>query len=323
MKRFILLAIVLSVSLAMTFGRSPDDVRTICGKYVQEEGVRVIGTSPAKFTSTGKLPLVGMENGNLDLSPLVSSLKSSYLLVSVNSTVNRKLDADIAELLKDSDYNLLYSSNEGGELSAIYVIADPDTVSSFLLCSITEREIVFYSVDGRMSLSRLEELVAKAAPSFTEGAAWAGEKGEAPPPEPSDMLSQRDDATASTSRVEMSDNDASNYSDIYAYIRARVPDVMRGPVSVNSQPDGPMYIVDGIQTTDISYLRPIDVYSVEGVTGSATAIYGFRAVGGVIVITTKAAHLQKEAEARERREAREARRAEREARKAARAAKQK
>ena len=318
MKRFILLAIVLSVNLTVAFGRSADEVRTICGKYVQEEGVRVIGTSPSKFAKTGRLPLVGMENGNLDLSPAVSSLKSSYLLVSVNSAVNRKLDADIAALLGGSDYNLLFSSNEGGELSAIYVIADPDTVSSFLLCSITEREIVFYSVEGRMSLSKLEELVAKAAPSFSEGAASIKETGEAPPPEPSDMLSQRNDATASTSRVEMSDNDAANYTDIYAYIRARVPDVMRGPVSVNSQPDGPMIIVDGIQTADISYLRPMDVYSVEGVKGSATAIYGFRAVGGVIVITTKAAHLQKEAEEREREEARAARRAEREARKEAR-----
>ena len=135
--------------------------------------------------------------------------------------------------------------------------------------------------------------------------------------ERSDALSQRNDRTASTTRVEMSDLDASNYTDIYAYIRARVPDAMRGPVSVNSNVDGPMYIVDGIQVSDIGYIQPMDVYSVESVRGSSTAIYGFRAVGGVIVITTKAAHMQKEAEERERQEAREARRAAREAKRAA------
>lgn len=138
-----------------------------------------------------------------------------------------------------------------------------------------------------------------------------------------DALSPQGDRTASTSRVEMSDNDAANYTDIYAYIRARVPDVMRGPISVNSNPDGPMYIVDGIQVSDISYLRPMDVYSVESVRGSSTAIYGFRAVGGVIVITTKAAHIQKEAEERERQAARDARRAARAAKKTDRPKKQK
>lgn len=134
-------------------------------------------------------------------------------------------------------------------------------------------------------------------------------------PDRTDALSQRTDATAPVAHVEMSDNDASNYTDIFAYIRARVPDAMRGPSSVNANPDGPMYIVDGIQTPDISYLRPIDVYSIESVRGSATAIYGFRAAGGVIVITTKAAHLQKEAEDRERREAKAARKAARAAKK--------
>ena len=125
----------------------------------------------------------------------------------------------------------------------------------------------------------------------------------------SDARALQNDRTTSTSRVEMSDNDASNYTDIYAYIRARVPDARRGPVSVNADADGPMYIVDGIQVNDISYLRPIDVYSIESVRGSGTAIYGFRAVGGVIVITTKSAQIQKEAEKRERQAAREARRA--------------
>ena len=133
----------------------------------------------------------------------------------------------------------------------------------------------------------------------------------------SDTRSLQGDRTTSTSRVEMSDNDASNYTDIYAYIRTRVPDAMRGPVSVNSAPDGPMYIVDGIQVSDISYLRPIDVYSIESVRGSGTAIYGFRAVGGVIVITTKSAQMQKEADARERQAAKEARRAAREAKREA------
>jgi len=317
MKRLAFLAIILLGYLNGAFGSPPEDIRSICGKYVKEEGVRIVGTSPAKFAKTGRLPLVGMENGNLDLSPTVRSLTSSYLMISVNTDVNKSLDADIASLLRDSDYKLMYSSNEGGELSAIYAIADADTVSSFLLCSIGERGIVLYGVDGNLSLAQVETIVSKAVPTFDDEVPAPDTTDEVPAPEHADLLSQRNDATASTSRVEMSDKDAVNYTDIYAYIRARVPDVMRGPVSVNSTPDGPMYIVDGIQVSDISYLRPIDVYSIEGVKGSATAIYGFRAVAGVIVITTKAAHIQQEAEEQERQAVREARRAAREAKKAA------
>lgn len=317
MKRIIPFILAAMGSICLSTAAPSPDVRAICGKYVGEEGVRIVATSPAKFASTGRLPLVGMEDGTLDLSPAVRTLTSSHLLISINDGVNRKLDADIAELLRSANYDLLCSSNEGGQLSAIYVIAEADTISSFLLCTIDQREVVLYNVEGRMPRQQLEEMIAKAVPSFSDDTP-AAESAEAPAPEPSDLLSQRNDETAPTSRVEMSENDASNYTDIYAYIRARVPDVMRGPISVNSQPDGPMFIVDGIQTTDISYLRPIDIHSVEGVKGSATAIYGFRAAGGVIVITTKAAHIQREAEERERRAVKEARRAEREAKKAAR-----
>ena len=50
-----------------------------------------------------------------------------------------------------------------------------------------------------------------------------------------------------------------------------------------------LYVVDGISTRDISFLNPQDIKSMTVLKdASSTAIYGARAAGGVVVITTKA-----------------------------------
>ena len=50
----------------------------------------------------------------------------------------------------------------------------------------------------------------------------------------------------------------------------------------------PLYVVDGVITTDIKFLAPSDIQSMEILKdASATAIYGSRGANGVIIITTK------------------------------------
>jgi len=50
----------------------------------------------------------------------------------------------------------------------------------------------------------------------------------------------------------------------------------------------PLYVVDGVITSDISFLAPNDIQSMEILKdASATAIYGSRGANGVILITTK------------------------------------
>ncbi|MBS7563270.1 TonB-dependent receptor [Mucilaginibacter sp. Bleaf8] len=50
----------------------------------------------------------------------------------------------------------------------------------------------------------------------------------------------------------------------------------------------PLYVVDGVQTTDISYLNSADIESVDVLKDAASAaIYGTRAANGVILITTR------------------------------------
>jgi TonB-linked SusC/RagA family outer membrane protein len=62
---------------------------------------------------------------------------------------------------------------------------------------------------------------------------------------------------------------------------------VRGSSSISAGND-PLYIVDGIPTTDISAFNPNDIESISILKDAASAsIYGTRAANGVVVITTK------------------------------------
>lgn len=65
-------------------------------------------------------------------------------------------------------------------------------------------------------------------------------------------------------------------------VRVRI----RGVGTVNNS--DPLYVVDGFQTGDVSYLNPNDITSIEVLKdASATAIYGSRGANGVVLISTK------------------------------------
>ena len=62
--------------------------------------------------------------------------------------------------------------------------------------------------------------------------------------------------------------------------------VVRGLGTIGNS--GPLYIVDGVQTGDISYLNNADIESIDVLKDAASAaIYGSQAANGVILITTK------------------------------------
>jgi TonB-dependent SusC/RagA subfamily outer membrane receptor len=62
---------------------------------------------------------------------------------------------------------------------------------------------------------------------------------------------------------------------------------IRGITSINGN-DAPLYVVDGVPQSDITYLNPDKIEKMDVLKGaSATALYGSRGSNGVIVITTK------------------------------------
>ena len=62
--------------------------------------------------------------------------------------------------------------------------------------------------------------------------------------------------------------------------------VIRG-VGTNSDQTQPLFVVDGIITENVTYLRPEDIYSVEVLKDGTASIYGVQGQNGVIMFRTK------------------------------------
>lgn len=103
----------------------------------------------------------------------------------------------------------------------------------------------------------------------------------------------------SISTVKKSKHENRNYETIYDMLIGEVAGVrvdmtgtnsanvyIRGKNSMNGSSQ-PLFIVDGTEVADISYLNPNDVDRIDVLKDSSAAIYGVRGANGVIVISTK------------------------------------
>lgn len=83
-------------------------------------------------------------------------------------------------------------------------------------------------------------------------------------------------------------------------------------VGTNSDQTQPLFVVDGIITDNVTYLRPEDIYSVEVLKDGTSSIYGMQGQNGVIIFRTKAVvEAEKQAEAARKAERKAARAAKR------------
>ncbi len=63
---------------------------------------------------------------------------------------------------------------------------------------------------------------------------------------------------------------------------------LRGPATATGNNSGPLVVIDGVPGGDMQTIAPNDIASIDVLKdGSAASIYGSRATGGVIIITTK------------------------------------
>ena len=92
----------------------------------------------------------------------------------------------------------------------------------------------------------------------------------------------------------------------------QMPDILIRGISTNTAQTQPLFVVDGIITDNVTYLRPEDIYSVEVLKDGTSAIYGIQGQNGVIIFRTKsmveAEKRAEEARKAERKAAREAKR---------------
>ncbi len=122
----------------------------------------------------------------------------------------------------------------------------------------------------------------------------------------------RNSNALTVSEVSVSEAEEQVYSDIFSYLRNKVPGVevgntsgagqrphiqIRGNRSLLGDEGEPLFLVDGVEYSQIETIRPDEIHSVQVFKDSGASSFGSRGANGVISITTKVAH---EAAERER-----------------------
>lgn len=95
-------------------------------------------------------------------------------------------------------------------------------------------------------------------------------------------------------------NEKTQYNTVFDLLRAepgvqvspggdngQMPRIIIRGVGTNSDQTQPLFVVDGIITDNVTYLRPEDIYSVEVLKDGTSSIYGVQGQNGVIMFRTK------------------------------------
>lgn len=155
MKRFLFIIALILIS-AGSFAQSG---KSIYNKYSNATEVSAVYISPAIFDMIGTMPNMSVNDIDVNLAPIIRSLKGFYLLDSENEKISSSIVADVDKLVKDQKYELMMEVKEDGEKVKMYITMKGDYVSSLLMLVIDEDETVFINLDGLMDRKALEKLM--------------------------------------------------------------------------------------------------------------------------------------------------------------------
>ena len=158
MKRLYIILILLLVSISAI----AQDGRAIYNKYSDLPGVEAVYISSAMFRLIGKIPDVEFGDEDVNLAPIIKSLKGFYIISTEDKAVGDNLYADVKKRLDRGEYEMLMEAKEDGEVMRLYTSGDDFTVRSFIMLTHDASEVSFIGLDGEMPREELEELVAKA-----------------------------------------------------------------------------------------------------------------------------------------------------------------
>ena len=157
MKRILFLAAL----LLTTISAFAQNGKSIYQKYSGAEKVSTVYVSPAMFRLIGKIPELKMEDGEVDLSPIIRSLSGLYMIDSQNTGINASLRADVEKFVAASKYELLMEANDEGEVMRMYCVGSEKTVNSFVMIAVDGDETTFLCLDGQMDREQLEKILAE------------------------------------------------------------------------------------------------------------------------------------------------------------------
>ena len=159
MKQLYILAAMLLVSVSA----AAQDGRSLYNKYSDNANVEAVYISPAMFRLIGKIPDMEVEDGSVNLGPIIKSLSGLYILSIKEDRIAEELADDVNRFIKKGQYELLMEAKDNGEVTRMYTVGDDFTVNSFVMLAREGDEVNFICIDGTIPRDQLEDLIAKAA----------------------------------------------------------------------------------------------------------------------------------------------------------------
>ena len=158
MKQLYILVAMLLVSISA----SAQDGRSLYNKYSDNANVEAVYISPAMFRLIGKIPDMEVEEGTVNLGPIIKSLSGLYILSIKEDRIAEELADDVNRFIRKGQYELLMEAKDNGEVTRMYTAGDDFTVNSFVLLAKEGNEVNFICLDGAMPRDQLENLIAEA-----------------------------------------------------------------------------------------------------------------------------------------------------------------
>ena len=159
MKRIYALLVMLAVSIT-AFAQNG---RSLYNKYSDYDNVEAVYISPAMFRLIGKIPDMELQEGHVNLGPVIKSLTGLYILSTTREDIAADLAADVNHFIKRGSYELLMEAKDNGEVMRLYTVGDEQIVNSLVMLARDAAETSFICLDGTMPRDELETLIAEAA----------------------------------------------------------------------------------------------------------------------------------------------------------------
>ena len=135
--------------------------KSIYQKYSDCEKVSAVYISPAMFKLIGKIPDLEIEDENVDLAPVIRTLKGLYLINSENPDIRESIISDVEKFVGSDDYELLMEAKDEGETVRIYTVGNEQTVKGFVMLALEAADLTFICIDGEMDRNDLDATFAQ------------------------------------------------------------------------------------------------------------------------------------------------------------------
>jgi len=157
MKKIIAIAAALLLTIAAS---AQQDGRKIYNRYSDAQGVSAVYMSSAMFRLMGSIPEIAVGDGEVNLTPIISSLSGLYIIDSENPAINADIKRDVERFVKSGQYEMLMEVKEDGEVVHMFTTGDEKIVTGFVLLTYEEMACTFICLDGQMPRDQLEGAIA-------------------------------------------------------------------------------------------------------------------------------------------------------------------